>query len=72
MIRNGLRWPVTFPRGKVTIPKLTKKYPLQMITPHAKYSYHTQHDNKNLWLDDIPQHRIKKNGYAYWPIRLHP
>jgi molybdopterin guanine dinucleotide-containing S/N-oxide reductase-like protein len=52
--------------------KLTKKYPLQFITPHAKFSFHTQHDNKNPWLEDIPQHRIKKDGYSWWPVRLHP
>jgi len=49
-----------------------EKYPLQLMTPHAKYSYHTQHDNKVSWLDDIPQHRIKKDGYAYWPMRMNP
>ena len=52
--------------------KLTKKYPLQLITPHAKFSFHTQHDNKNPWLEDIPQHRIKKDGYSWWPVRIHP
>jgi len=51
--------------------ELTAKYPLQMITPHPRYSYHTHHDNKTLWLNDIPQHRVKKDGYAWWPIRIH-
>jgi molybdopterin guanine dinucleotide-containing S/N-oxide reductase-like protein len=52
--------------------ELTAKYPLQMITPHPRHSYHTHHDNKTLWLNDIPQHRVKKDGYAWWPIRIHP
>lgn len=52
--------------------KLAKKYPLQMITPHVRFSYHTHHDNKNPWLEDIPQHRIKKDGYSWWPVRIHP
>ena len=52
--------------------ELTAKYPLQMITPHVRFSYHTQHDNQNPWLSDIPQHRVKKGGYAWWPIRIHP
>jgi molybdopterin guanine dinucleotide-containing S/N-oxide reductase-like protein len=52
--------------------ELMAKYPLQMITPHPRYSYHTHHDNKTLWLNDIPQHRVKKDGYAWWPIRIHP
>jgi trimethylamine-N-oxide reductase (cytochrome c) len=23
-------------------------------------------------LDDIPAHRNKKDGYAWWPVRIHP
>ncbi len=34
--------------------ELVKKYPLQIITSHVRFSYHTHHDNKNPWLDDIP------------------
>lgn len=52
--------------------ELAKKYPLQLITPHVRFSYHTQHDNKSPWLDEIPSHRIIKDGYAWWPIRMHP
>ena len=52
--------------------ELADKYPLQMISPHPRFSYHTHNDNKSLWLDDIPQHRVKKGGYAYWPVRIHP
>jgi trimethylamine-N-oxide reductase (cytochrome c) len=46
------------------------KYPLVMMTPHMRFSYHTHHDNKSPWLDEIPAHRIVKDGYAYWPIRI--
>jgi anaerobic selenocysteine-containing dehydrogenase len=53
-------------------PGLYGKYPLQMISPHPRFSYHTHHDNKSFWLDDIPQHRVKKDGYAWWPVRIHP
>ena len=51
---------------------LVDKYPLILMTPHAKYSYHTHQDNKILWLNDIKQHRVVKDGYAYWPFRLNP
>jgi trimethylamine-N-oxide reductase (cytochrome c) len=51
---------------------LTKKYPLQLISPHPRFSYHTHNDNKSHWLDDIPQHRVVKDGYAWWPVRIHP
>ena len=53
-------------------PGLAEKYPLQLISTHVRFSYHTQYDNKSPWLDDIPVHRIKKDGYAWWPFRLHP
>jgi trimethylamine-N-oxide reductase (cytochrome c) len=50
--------------------ELAGKYPLVMMTPHMRFSYHTHHDNKSPWLDEIPAHRIVKDGYAYWPIRI--
>jgi trimethylamine-N-oxide reductase (cytochrome c) len=43
-----------------------------MVNPHMRFSYHTHHDNKSPWLDEIPAHRVMKDNYAYWPIRLHP
>ncbi len=52
--------------------ELTAKYPLQFISPHPRFSYHTHEDNKSLWLDDIPQHRMKKHSYAWWTLRIHP
>jgi trimethylamine-N-oxide reductase (cytochrome c) len=52
--------------------KLTKNYPLQLISPHPRFSYHTHNDNKSAWLDDIPQHRVRKDGYTWWPVRIHP
>jgi trimethylamine-N-oxide reductase (cytochrome c) len=52
--------------------ELAAQYPLQLITTHARFSFHTHHDNKSPWLDEIPSHRVLKDGYAYWPIRIHP
>lgn len=49
-----------------------KKYPLSLETPHMRFSYHTHYDNKAPWMDEIPQHRGMKDGYAYWPIRMNP
>ncbi len=51
---------------------LAEEYPLQLISPHPRFSYHTHNDNKSFWLDDIPQHRVRKDGYAWWPLRIHP
>ena len=47
-------------------------YPLQLISPHPRFSFHTHYDQRASWLDQIPLHRIEKDGYAWWPVRLHP
>lgn len=46
------------------------RHPLQMLTPHAKYSYHTQGDGKDSFLLNIADHRVLVDGYYYWIIRL--
>jgi anaerobic selenocysteine-containing dehydrogenase len=51
---------------------LFKKYPLQLLTPHCKYSFHTQGDGKDSFLLNIADHRVKVNGYYYWIVRLNP
>jgi len=53
--------------------ELYNKYPLQLISPHPKYSFHTQYDRKESWINEIPEHRLKKeDGYYYWVIRINP
>jgi anaerobic selenocysteine-containing dehydrogenase len=49
-----------------------KKYPLQLITPHPRYTFHTHHDANTSWLAEIPGHRVRKDGYDWHPARLHP
>lgn len=49
---------------------LYAKYPLQLLTPHSKYSFHTQGDGKDSFLLNIPDHRINVGGYYYWIIRM--
>ena len=51
---------------------LAAKYPLQLLTPHPRFSFHTHYDTHTPWLNDIPEHRLKKEGYAWWPVRLNP
>jgi len=48
-----------------------EQYPLQLISPHPRFSFHTHYDKHAAWLDEIPVHRVKKDGYAWWPARLH-
>jgi len=52
--------------------KMWEKYPFQLITPHPRFSFHTHYDHHADWLNDIPMHRIKKDGYAWWICRIHP
>jgi trimethylamine-N-oxide reductase (cytochrome c) len=51
---------------------LLGKYPLQLLSPHPRFTFHTHYDKHAPWLDDIPGHRIQKDGYAWWPARIHP
>lgn len=47
-----------------------ERYPLQMLTPHSKYSFHTQGDGKDSFLLNIEDHRVNVDGYYYWIMRL--
>jgi anaerobic selenocysteine-containing dehydrogenase len=51
---------------------LADRYPLQMIAPHPRFTFHTHHDTHIPWLNDIPGHRIIKDAYSYQTVRLHP
>lgn len=51
--------------------RLYNRYPLQMISPHPRFSFHTMGDLKDSYLNDIEDHRIlKEDGYYYWIIRI--
>jgi len=49
-----------------------KKYPLQMVAPHPRFSFHVEYDGLCSWIDKIPYHRIEKDGYRWWPVRINP
>jgi trimethylamine-N-oxide reductase (cytochrome c) len=50
--------------------ELYQKYPLQLISPHSRYSFHTMMDGKDSHINDIIDHRVEIDGYYYWIIRL--
>jgi len=51
--------------------ELYSRYPLQLLTPHPQYSFHTMYDGKGCWMNEIPEHRVKANdGHYYWVIRI--
>jgi trimethylamine-N-oxide reductase (cytochrome c) len=49
---------------------LYARYPLQMISPHSRFSYHTLSDGKDSSINDIEEHRVLLNGYYYWVVRI--
>ena len=52
--------------------ELFDRYPLQLITPHTRFSYHTLADGKNTPVNDIEEHRVKVDGYDYLVMRINP
>ncbi|WP_258359135.1 molybdopterin-dependent oxidoreductase [Moorella sulfitireducens] len=52
--------------------ELYKKYPLQLITPHPRYSFHTMGDGKGSFINEIEDHRVLIDGHYYWVIRINP
>jgi molybdopterin guanine dinucleotide-containing S/N-oxide reductase-like protein len=49
-----------------------EEFPLQLISPHPRFSFHTQGDGKDSFLNDIPDHRVRVDGYYYWVARMNP
>ncbi|CAG4882747.1 Pyrogallol hydroxytransferase large subunit [Georgfuchsia toluolica] len=52
--------------------ELVAKYPIQMISTHSRYSFHTYSDGKDSTVNDIEDHRFLVDGYYYWVMRVHP
>jgi molybdopterin guanine dinucleotide-containing S/N-oxide reductase-like protein len=50
---------------------ITRQYPLQLISPHPRFSMHTHYDHTE-WIWEIPTHRQYKDGYYYLTARIHP
>jgi trimethylamine-N-oxide reductase (cytochrome c) len=51
---------------------LYQRYPLQLLSPHPRYSFHTMGDGKDTIINDIKEHRVCVDGYYYWIARLNP
>jgi molybdopterin guanine dinucleotide-containing S/N-oxide reductase-like protein len=50
--------------------ELYERFPLQLITPHPRHSFHTQSDGKHAVVNDVEDHRVLLGGYYYWPVRM--
>ncbi|HTX69714.1 MAG TPA: molybdopterin-dependent oxidoreductase [Thermoleophilia bacterium] len=51
-------------------PELAGRFPLQLVSPHPRFSFHTMGDGKDSWTDDVPDHRVLIDGHPYWIVRL--
>jgi molybdopterin guanine dinucleotide-containing S/N-oxide reductase-like protein len=49
---------------------LATRFPLQMITTHSRYSFHTNVDGKDSFTNDIEDHRVCVGGHYYWLLRM--
>jgi trimethylamine-N-oxide reductase (cytochrome c) len=47
-----------------------KDYPLAVVTPHPRFSFHTMGDGKDSFLNDIKDHRVLIGGHYYWIFRM--
>ncbi|MGI9270504.1 MAG: molybdopterin-dependent oxidoreductase [Woeseiaceae bacterium] len=50
--------------------ELFEKYPIQLVSSHARYSFHTLGDGKDSVINDIEDHRMLIGGYYYWIARI--
>ena len=50
--------------------ELYKKYPLQLMSPHPRFSFHTHTDGKDSIINDVKDHRVLIDGYYYWIVRI--
>ena len=70
-MRNGPSFQSTSRPGKGTTRQGSiDRYPLQLISPHPRFTFHTHGDGKDSWVNDVKDHRILIDGYYYWIIRI--
>ncbi|MCL4854560.1 MAG: hypothetical protein KJZ78_24635, partial [Bryobacteraceae bacterium] len=52
--------------------ELYGRFPLQLITPHPRFSFHTMGDGKDSVINDIVDHRVLIDSHYYWTARINP
>jgi molybdopterin guanine dinucleotide-containing S/N-oxide reductase-like protein len=46
------------------------RYPLQLLTPHPRFSFHSQGDGKDSFINDIDDHRVRVGDRYYLTLRI--
>jgi trimethylamine-N-oxide reductase (cytochrome c) len=46
------------------------QFPLQLVTAHPRYSFHTYNDGKGSAITSVPDHRLEIDGRRYWIINM--
>jgi len=49
---------------------LWARYPLHLVCPHPRFTFHTQSDAKDSTINDIKDHRMLIDGFYYWIARI--
>jgi len=49
-----------------------QRFPLQLITSHSRYSFHTHADGKGSFANNVADHRVLVDGHYYWLARINP
>lgn len=52
--------------------ELVAKFPMQLISPHPRFSFHTAQDGKASYINGIDEHRVKVGDWYYWVARINP
>ena len=69
-------WRNSIPRGPPSIVTgMTRamnvgRFPLQLVTNHPPYSFHTQTDGKNSHVSMLDDHRLEVDGYRYRVLKI--
>ena len=50
--------------------ELYPRYPLHLVSPHPRFTFHTMSDGKDSTINDIKDHRVLMDGYYYWIVRI--
>jgi trimethylamine-N-oxide reductase (cytochrome c) len=50
--------------------ELFAKFPLHLVSPHPRFTFHTQSDGKDSTINDVKDHRMLVDGYYYWVVRI--